>query len=452
MNIEPIQNYLFQAKINKKEYLFIKDFCQSNQIEIIDFFKKGQQYHTYSIESFFEQAFSKTINDEKMIEYFLSKKEFLPEINFPRLLDWAGMTVKYQHLLGLTKEQELNLLVQKHELSKVLFFLKNNPEFKEKEIIKNLIIDDFESIERFEKAKINFNKESYNQMDCLYNNCLGQKEHNPNFIKVDKFYEFIEKNKTKINKEKRYEYLKSIIGYGGLTVYDFKKQGYWDYVFIPLIHEEEFPELKKERDFFVSLIKYKEQIFSNTEPYGTLKIIENLNSQLKKDLVLNFIKNYEVTEYNSTAYTIFNHFIKEVNENFLEDFFKKGIESGYVFKGSLNEDLQAPYSKKNENIIIEWYSKSLDNDTIRKNHLLIAKLILKYKHFFKENILKNFLPINKEIVENKEFILSLDSDEVNGLVETLKERGLPKTSVRVLEIRLENKLQTKGIVEKKLKI
>ena len=35
-------------------------------------------------------------------------------------------------------------------------------------------------------------------------------------------------------------------------------------------------KLKKEREFFLSLVKYKEQIISNTEPYGTLKIINNL--------------------------------------------------------------------------------------------------------------------------------------------------------------------------------
>lgn len=452
MNIVSLQNYLFSSKINKKDYLFIKEFCSSNKIEIIDFFKKGESYDEYAITYFFEQALSKTVNDEKMIEYFLSKKDLLPTINFLRLLDWSGTTVKYQHLLGLNKEEELALLIKKEELSKILLFLKANSEYQENSMIKNLIIKDFSQIEKFEKAKINFNQNSYNQLDIKYNNVCNSKEHNPNFIKVDKFYDFIESNKDKISTEKRKEYLKAIIGYGGLTVFDFTKKSYWDYVFIPLLHEKEFPELKEERNFFADILKYKEQIFSNIEPYDSLKIISTLTAEEKKELLMTYIKSYKIKEFNSTTVAIFTHFIKDVEQTFINDFFKIGIESGYLFRNSLKEDFVKEYDSKKEKLYIEYYSKIFDNDTVKNNYDIIAKQIIGHIHLFKENILKNYLPLNKEILDKKDFIISLNNDEVNYLAEELKNKGLPKTSARLMEIRLENKLQSKGNVEKKLKI
>lgn len=133
---------------------------------------------------------------------------------------------------------------------------------------------------------------------------LSRKETNINFIKIDKFYEFIIKNKNKISEKKRKDYLEAIMSYGNHTIFDYTKESLCDYAFIPLIHENEYPELIKDKSFFSNLTKYKEQIFNFEVPFNSSKIIKSLSPENKKELLINFIKNYKVESYNNTAHSI----------------------------------------------------------------------------------------------------------------------------------------------------
>lgn len=452
MNIESLKEYINSINIGKKEYFLIKSFCKDNDMEIIDFFKKGEDYNYYSISNMFIQAFSNSIQDESILKYFIEKQNLLPKINFKSIITNYDMLVTYKHLFGFSKDEELTLLMKEKQYGKILSFLKENPEFKENEKIKKLIITDFYMLEKFEKSKIKINKNSYNEIDIYYNNVLGHKEKNQNFIKVDKFYEFIEKNKDKISSEKRKLYLKTIMKYGALTVYDFKKSGYWDYVFIPLKHGNEFPDFLENKEFFSDLIKYKELILSKKNPYENLTIMNNLSAEEKFELLINYIKNYKVTEYNTRAIAIFNNFLNYVNEDFIGDFFKEGIKVGHIFKYSLKEEFVENQERNEDYKNIDTSSKIMDSPIIKKNHHVIAKQILKYRDMFKYSVLNKFIPISKEIVEEKEFVLSLNNEELNGLVEELKSKNLVKTTAKILEMRLENKLEIKGTKEKKIKI
>lgn len=452
MNIESLKEYLANTNIGKKEYLFIKSFCKDNNIDIIDFFKKGEGYDEYSIRNMFIQAFSKSIHDEEMLKYFIEKQNVLANVNFKLILERYDMLVPYQHLFGFSKDEELTLLIKEKQYGKIFNFLKENPEFKENEKITTLIIPEFSIIEKFEKAKIKINKNSYEEIDIQYNNVLGYKENNQNFIKVDKFYEFLEKNKEKISSEKRKNCLKAIMNYGSLTVYDFKKQGYWDYVFIPFIHGKEFPELLEDKNYFPDLIRYKEPIFSKVKPYGTLSIMNYLSAEEKINLVMEYVKNYKVKKYNYTAIALFNHFINEVNEDFINDFFKEGIEAGYIFRFSLKDKYTPEYKKDDEYKQINTSSKSMENEVVKKNRYVIAKQILRHRDMFQSSVLSSFIPIGKELVEEKEFIYSLTKEEYISLDEELKSKNLPNTAKKIFEMRLQNKLEVKGIKEKKMKI
>lgn len=452
MQLQSLHQYIESNKLGKKEYLFIKKFCIENEIDIINFFKKEKGYNDNLIKDFFIMAFSKSIQDEEVISHFLKQQEDLPHINFKGILQQYNMILDYQHLLGLSKEEELSLLVEEKNYDKLVIFLQNHTDYKTNKQIETLILTDFSSIEFFEKNNLPFDKQSYNKLDTEYNKLLDDEQSNNNFIKLNQFYDFIEKNKHKISFEKRKEYLQSIMQYGELTVNDFKKKSYWDYVFIPLIHEHEYPELSKSSNFFMNLIKYKEQIFSETEPYNTLKVLTNFTSKEKIDVLLNYVKKYKVEEYNNTAFAIFNHFIKEINKDFINDFFKLGILEGYVFRFYLKDEYQIKHEKINENKYIEVNSKCLDNDIIRSYHETIAKQILTYKHMFKYRILKNYIPVNKDLLNKKEFLLSLKNIEFAKLLIELKENNLQEIAAKVLEIRLEEKLPEKGIKTKPNKI
>lgn len=136
MKINSVKNYILGNSIGKKEYVFIKEFCLENQIEIIDFFKEGDNYNSYGIYSFFIQSFQKSVNDEKIIKYFLDKEKYLKNINFKSILENYGVLTKYQHLLNLSKEEEFELWIKEYNMEKLLKFLKENPEYKEKNRIK----------------------------------------------------------------------------------------------------------------------------------------------------------------------------------------------------------------------------------------------------------------------------------------------------------------------------
>lgn len=452
MQLQSLHQYIESNKLGKKEYLFIKKFCIENELEIIDFFKTDKGYNDNLIKDFFIMAFSKYVQDEEVIDYFLKQQDKLPHINFKSILQSYNVTIEYQHLLGLNKEEELSLLLEEKSYDKLVIFLEDNPNFKKDKQIEKLTLNDFSSIEFFEHNNIPFDKQSYNALDIVYNKSIDDEESNNNFIKINQFYDFIEQNKNQISFDKRKDYLQAIIQYGEMTVNNFKKKSYWDYVFIPLIHEHEYPELINNSKFLKNLLRYKEQIFSETEPYNTLKILNNFTSKEKIDIVLNYVKNYKVEQYNNTAYIIFNHFIKDVHKDFINDFFKLGIMEGYIFNFYLKDEYKKDHSKENETKDIEVNSKCLDNDIIRSYHEVIAKQILTHKHMFKYRILKNFIPINKDLVNKKEFLLSLKDIELSNLIIELKEHNLQETAAKVLEIRLEHKLPEKNIKTKTIKI
>lgn len=452
MNIESLKEYVLTDIIEKKEYILIKNFCMDNKIELIDFFKREKEYNYSKLSEFFVKSFSKHIQDEEVMSYFFLQQDKVKNLNFKNILKSYNVISRYSHLLGYSKEEQLLLFIKEKNYEEILNFIKKNSEYKNHNEIKNFTVSEFIHLEIFEKEKIIVNQDSYNNINIEYNKTINDKENNPNFIHIDKFYEFIINNESKISFQKRKEYLSSIIEYGAKTVSNFKQQSLWDYVFIPLIHEKEFPELKEKDKFFSDLIKYKEQILSEEEPYNTAKIINKLSAKNKKELLLNFVHNYQIESYNYISSAIFNHFINEVSNKYIKDFFKLGIEDGYIFTYNMKEEYQTKYTREEQSKIINTNSTSLNNERVRENHEVIAKEILKKKHKYKTGVIDQFIKIDSSLIKNKEFILSLDNEEYDGLILELKEKNLPNITTTIMTLRLNNKLKIKGMKEKIIKI
>jgi len=324
--------------------------------------------------------------------------------------------------------------------------------------MKNLIVDKYNFIEKFKKEKIPFHKDSYNEMDCEYSNTLNKKTKNTNMLQAEKFYKFINDNEKLINKESKERYLVSLLNHGLKTINDWYEESLWDLTLIPALHFEDFPVFKNPKYLMSNLSDYFSLLNVNNDElkeknilkqHQEIKKIIDLPNKTKINLITNYIKNLEFVEYNYESFYALKNFHEYLSKEYINKALDEAIKKGNLFESSLIEDKNEKI--KNRNLNIDTFSSEF-KDFLEKNKELIGKKLLENEDLFKLRVFDYFININKKIVDQKDFILSLSGKQIDGLCNVLTKSNLDDESKIILNIRMEHSLPFKNDKSKQPKI
>lgn len=396
-----------------------------------------------------------TVKDREVVKELLNNQDKFPNIDFKKIIESYGKTLEYKDLLGFNKEDELKKLISERKYTAIINFVKENKEFKEHDLIRNLIIDKYGFIEKFKKEKIPFSQNSYNKMDCEYSNTLNQKTKNTNMLQAEKFYKFINDNEKLINTESKERYLSTLLSHGLKTIADWNEESLWDLLLIPVLHFNDFNRFKKPEysidklsRFFNMLQKNDEELKEdNVFKHSKIKTIIDLPNKTKINLIINYIKNLEMVEYNFDSLNAIKNFHQYLSKEYINSFLDDGIKKGYLFESSL----LLKNNQNNKNLRLNYFDSEF-KDFLDNNKDLIAKKILDYTDIFEKSLYSNFIPLNKKIINEKEFIISLTNKQIDGLSNLLIKSNLEDESKIILNIKMEHSLPMKNDKTKQPKI
>lgn len=457
MEYQSLRTYINKTTITKNEVTLIKDFCKENNIGITFFLNEEPKFSKYVITDFFVAAFN-SLKDKEIVKELLDNQDKFENINFKKIIESYGKTLEYKDLLGFTKEDELKKLISEKKYTAIISLVKENDDLKNSNLMKNLIVDKYNFIEKFKKEKIPFHKDSYNEMDCEYSNTLNKKTKNTNMLQAEKFYKFINDNEKLINKESKERYLVSLLNHGLKTINDWYEESLWDLTLIPALHFEDFPVFKNPKYLMSNLSDYFSLLNVNNDElkeknilkqHQEIKKIIDLPNKTKINLITNYIKNLEFVEYNYESFYALKNFHEYLSKEYINKALDEAIKKGNLFESSLIEDKNEKI--KNRNLNIDTFSSEF-KDFLEKNKELIGKKLLENEDLFKLRVFDYFININKKIVDQKDFILSLSGKQIDGLCNVLTKSNLDDESKIILNIRMEHSLPLKNDKSKQPKI
>jgi len=280
MEYQSLRTYINKTTITKNEVTLIKDFCKENNIGITFFLNEEPKFSKYVITDFFVAAFN-SLKDKEIVKELLDNQDKFENINFKKIIESYGKTLEYKDLLGFTKEDELKKLISENKYTAIISLVKENDDLKNSNLMKNLIVDKYNFIEKFKKEKIPFHKDSYNEMDCEYSNTLNKKTKNTNMLQAEKFYKFINDNEKLINKESKERYLVSLLNHGLKTINDWYEESLWDLTLIPALHFEDFPVFKNPKYLMSNLSDYFSLLNVNNDELKEKNILKQ-HQEIKK--------------------------------------------------------------------------------------------------------------------------------------------------------------------------
>lgn len=296
-------------------------------------------------------------------------------------------------------------------------------------------------------------------MDCEYSNTLNQKTKNTNMLQAEKFYKFINDNDSLISHGSKEKYLKSLLGHGLKTIADWNEESLWDLTLIPVLHFEDFKDFKNPKYLISTLARYFNMLNSNEEELKdnsvfksskTVKRIIDLPNKTKTNLIINYVKNLEFVEYNYDSFHALKSFSSYLTKEYLNNCLESAIQNGNLFESYLVEK-DYEKLKTNRELNINTFDKDFKN-FIDNNKDLIAKKLLEHESLYEVMLFDTYFKINKNIVNNKEFIVSLTNKQIDGLSNLLIRSNLDKESKIILNIKMENSLPIKNDKTKQPKI
>jgi hypothetical protein len=162
----------------------------------------------------------------------------------------------------------------------------------------------------------------------------------------------------------------------------------------------------------------------------------------KKEIMIDYIKNLEVINYNYSVKNSLLYFLNYLSDNYVNKLLDSAIKEGYFLRHHLKNSIKII----NNELIINEYDNLYESLLIKKTYIVINK-ILEHKNLLKENLFNDFaflekIKINKNTLKNEKLLKSLNQQARENLFMILQEK-YPKDFANYKKETIEKKLEKK---------